>query len=212
RRMSFMLDELLDIATIEDGSPKLHLEPVSINAIASGVIDMVMYSVEDKPIVIENNISHDLPYVYGDENRLIQVMFNLLHNAIKFTPEGRIELTSELKGNYLHVSVKDTGIGMDKDTLNLIFNRYSQGRTRGFGKQGGFGIGLYLSKQLIELHKGELVVTSKPGQGSTFTFSLPIVKSVSVLTNQVEPDDIDGEVAENKRPVKQTATVKTTHM
>src|SRR5699024_7809501 len=69
-----------------------------------------------------------------------------------------------------------------------------------------------LSKQLIELHKGELVVTSKPGQGSTFTFSLPIVKSVSVLTNQVEPDDIDGEVAENKRPVKQTATVKTTHM
>lgn len=212
RRMSFMLDELLDIATIEDGSPKLHLEPVSINAIASGVIDMVMYSVEDKPIVIENNISHDLPYVYGDENRLIQVMFNLLHNAIKFTPEGRIELTSELKGNYLHVSVKDTGIGMDKDTLNLIFNRYSQGRTRGFGKQGGFGIGLYLSKQLIELHKGELVVTSKPGQGSTFTFSLPIVKSVSILTNQVEPDDIDGEVAENKRPVKQTATVKTTHM
>jgi len=208
RRMSFMLDELLDMATIEDGSPKLHIEPVSMNAIASGVIDMVMYSVEDKPVVIKNNIAKDLPYVYGDENRLIQVMFNLLHNAIKFTPEGNIELISELKGEHLYISVKDTGIGMDEETLKRIFNRYAQGRVQGYAGQGGFGIGLYVSKQLIELLEGELMVVSKAGQGSTFTFSLPIVKSAPVLQNQVEPVEFEETSAHKGRQEKEEPKVK----
>lgn len=181
RRMSFMVNELLDIASIESGAPKLQLHPVSMKAVATGVIDMVAYSVEGKPIRLINKISNRITKVQGDENRLIQIMFNLVHNAIKFTPEGVVEIDGSEREGFVYISVKDTGIGMDEKTVQEIFDRYVQGSNANVVAEGGFGIGLYVSKQLIELHGGSLNVQSTLGKGTTFTFSIPVAKTKQVI-------------------------------
>lgn len=184
KRMSSMVNELLDIAAIKDGLPKLNLHPVSIKAITSGVIDMVIYSTEGRPVKMINNLSDDLPYVQGDENRLIQIMFNLLHNAIKFTPEGKIVVDGEVKGDQVSISVMDTGVGMSEETVKQIFDRYVQGTNAEVITEGGFGIGLYICKQLIELHGGSLEVKSALGEGSAFTFSLPVAETKMLAASE----------------------------
>src|SRR5699024_2648501 len=160
------------------------LQPVSVKAIASGVIDMIVYATSEKSVLIKNNIPEDIPLVYADENRVIQVMVNLLHNAIKYTFEGEIEISGSVKGESVYISVGDTGVGMDQETINHIFERYSQGTNADLIGQGGIGIGLYLSQQIIELHHGELTVKSELDKGSTFTFSLPIIKSNKVIEDE----------------------------
>src|SRR5699024_9607244 len=176
-RMTRMLDELLEIDRLKDGKPSLHLQPVSIQAVTNGVIDMVRYKKEGKNIRIINQVAPNCPIVKADENRLIQIMFNLLHNAIKFTTAGEITISSRTEGNQVYISIKDTGIGMDQKTIQHIFEPYIQGTE---GKQlieGGFGLGLNISKKLVELQGGKLEVISTLGEGSIFTFSLPIAKS-----------------------------------
>lgn len=189
-RMSFTVNELLDIAVVEGGSPKLKLYPVSMKAITSGVIDMVAYSIEDKSIEIKNNISDELPYVQGDENRLIQIMFNLIHNAIKYTPKGTIEINGEIKEAMIYISVSDSGVGMSEKTVQNIFNRYVQGANADTIAEGGFGIGLYISKQLIELHGGTISVESTQGKGSTFTVALPMAETEETISHEENKAEI----------------------
>src|SRR5699024_1736641 len=151
-----------------DGKPSLQLQPVSIQAVTNGVIDMVRYMKEGKNIRIINQVAPNCPIVKADENRLIQIMVNLLHNAIKFTTAGEITISSRTEGNQVYISIKDTGIGMDQKTIQHIFEPYIQGTE---GKQlieGGFGLGLNISNELIELHCGKLEVISTLGEGSIF--------------------------------------------
>lgn len=110
---------------------------------------------------------NDLPPVYADENRITQVLFNLVHNGIKYTHEGAISVSGYVKNKYVYVVVKDTGIGIDEERLPTIFESYEQGS---IVSEGGFGLGLSISKQLVELHGGTLEVTSKKNQGTAFTF------------------------------------------
>lgn len=177
RRMSLMLHELLDISAIKEGIPKLNVEPTSIQAVTSGVIDMLSYSVEGRQVKLMNRIPRDFPLVLADENRLTQVIFNLLQNAVKFTYEGEIEVSAAIKDNQAVIAVRDTGIGIDEESLPFIFKPYEKGTNSKNNLEGGFGLGLFVSKQLIELHKGTLNVKSKLGEGSTFTFTLPLAKA-----------------------------------
>src|SRR5699024_4391240 len=101
---------------------------------------------------------------------------NLIHNAIKFTPEGTVEISGTERDGYVYVTVKDSGIGMSEETMRDIFDRYVQGSNANTVAEGGLGIGLYVSKQLIELHGGLLDVQSTLGKGSTFTFSIPVAQ------------------------------------
>lgn len=191
KRMSVLVDELLDVASIEGGTPKLNYEAVCVRAVVSGVIDMIAYSIEGKPVTIKNKISDDLPMVYSDENRLIQVLFNLIHNAVKFTPEGEIVIDAKVIDEEVYISVADTGIGMSKQTLERIFERYAQGDNADMIGEGGFGIGLYVSKQLVELHGGTFTVDSKLGEGSVFTLSLPIAeKEEQVIKESILKEEI----------------------
>src|SRR5699024_1709127 len=134
------------------------------------------------------------------EDRLIQIMFNLLHNAIKYTPEGEVEVNAESRNGYVHISVSDTGIGMDEKTLEEIFERYVQANNAGDITEGGFGIGLYICKQLIQLHGGEIVAKSTLGKGTTFTFSIPIATQQSSVKYD-DYDLADIEVAASNAPV-----------
>src|SRR5699024_7132935 len=123
---------------------------------------------------IVNHVPPNFPAVIGDENRVIQIIFNLLHNAVKYTPSGDITIQASIRDDIAYISIADTGVGMDEETIRTIFEAYKQGNNGELMLEGGFGLGLHISKQLVELHGGTLHVQSVLGEGSTFTFSLPV--------------------------------------
>lgn len=177
RRMSFMLDELLEMTSLKEGKPTLQLQPISLQAMTEGVVDMLHFMVEGKSVRIVNHIPPRFPSVMGDENRVIQIIFNLLHNAVKYTPSGEITIHTSSQDDIAYISITDTGIGMSEETIRTIFEAYIQGNNGASMLEGGFGLGLNISKKLVELHGGTLQVQSVLGEGSTFTFSLPLADS-----------------------------------
>ncbi|MFC0329096.1 ATP-binding protein [Paenibacillus sepulcri] len=174
KRMSFLLNDLLDFTRLKENSIRLQPAALPVQTIASGVMDMIRFMVEGKRLRLINGIPDAFPLVAADENRLIQILFNLLHNAVKFTEEGSITISSHEKDGFAYIHITDTGSGMDHDTLLRIFQPYEQGPFGSAGPTSGIGLGLSICRQLVELHGGVLSVVSAPEQGSTFTFSLPL--------------------------------------
>ncbi|MEI2396762.1 ATP-binding protein [Paenibacillus phytohabitans] len=178
RRMSFMLNDLLDLTRLKEGNIRLHVQTVQVQAVASGVFDMLRFMTDSKPIRLVNEIPNGFPPVMADENRLIQILFNLVHNAIKFTNEGTVAIRVTAQDGKAYISVADTGVGMDEEMLQRIFNPYEQGDSGITASPGGgIGLGLGICKQLVELHGETLVVTSASAQGSVFTFALALSDS-----------------------------------
>ncbi len=174
QRMSFTLNELLEMTRLEGNKPQLYIKPISMQAIVEGVIDMLQYKVKTKPLVLVNKIPKDFPIVMGDENRVTQIVFNLLHNAVKYTHRGEVVIQAFEKNDLAHISIKDTGIGMDKATIRNIFDPYEQGVNGETMMEGGFGLGLNISEKLVKWHGGTLRVDSVLNEGSQFTFTLPV--------------------------------------
>lgn len=174
RRMSLMLNDLLDVMSLKDNNPKLNLNTFSIHSIVLGVLDMLYVMKEGKQIRLINQIPENFPKVVADENRVIQIIFNLLHNAVKYTNEGEVTISGHVKNGMAEIVISDTGIGIDEDTIQRIFEPYEQGTLSKAMIEGGFGLGLNISKRLVELHGGTLQANSIVGKGSDFTFTLPI--------------------------------------
>jgi len=174
RRMSLMLHDLLDARTLQEGAPRLELRNVSVHTIATGVIDILRSLTEGSPVKMLNHIPEQFPQVYADENRVIQIVFNLLHNAVKYTNEGEITIRGQIMDGQAYISITDTGIGMDEETMQRIIEPYEQAEQDKTMVEGGFGLGLSISKQLIELQGGTLAFSSILGQGSEFIFTLPL--------------------------------------
>ncbi|MFC6548616.1 ATP-binding protein [Cohnella cellulosilytica] len=186
RRMSHMLGDLLDSMILKENGIQLALRRLSLQRVAGNVAEMLQFMLKGKPTVLINEIGPDCPDVEADENRLTQILFNLLHNAIKFTPEGTISVRAEPRGDRVTVVVADTGIGMDESALRRIFEPYEQVAPAS-QNGGGFGLGLGISKQLTELHGSALEVESKPGRGTVFRFSLQ--QASPLLAEPGEPAD-----------------------
>ncbi|MEK8127812.1 ATP-binding protein [Paenibacillus filicis] len=186
RRMSHLLGDLLDIVRLQDKRVILKPEPVSVQSTAAGVVDMLRYMTDGIPVSLRLDIPADLPVVFADEKRLIQILFNLVHNAIKYTDEGTITVSAETKGTQVVIHVSDTGHGMDEQTQSRIFLPYEQG-PQGVSEGGGIGLGLSISRQLVELHGSLLTVRSRPGHGSVFSFTLPNMASDSLQVSLAEP-------------------------
>lgn len=174
RRLTWILNDLIDVMSLQEGNPRLQKKVIFIQPIVNGVIDMLQFNAEVKSVQIANQISEDFPPVIADENRVIQIVFNLLHNAVKYTNEGTISIQAFAKDGRAYIVIADTGIGMDEHMLKRLFRPYEQGSTSVTMIEGGFGLGLSISKQLVELHGGTLDVSSALGEGSTFTFSLEL--------------------------------------
>lgn len=174
RRMSLMLNDLLDMAHLKERGLKLQEQSLSMHAIASGVIDMLRHLTEYKSLQINNDIPIGFPKVSADENRLIQVLFNLLHNAVKYSEEGIISIRAQLDNGKARILVEDTGIGIDEAMLQRLFEPYEQSDPGMAGAGGGLGLGLSICKQLVELHGGTLEVDSTIGEGSVFSFTLSL--------------------------------------
>jgi len=173
KRMSYLLHDMADAARLKENHIVLHTAPLDVRAVTAGVLEMVRFMTEGKPIRFRTVFPDSLPRVMADENRLIQVLLNLLHNAIKHTDEGEIVVSASLQERVVCVRVSDTGVGIASDDLQRIFQPYEQGQTSLVRAVGGFGLGLSISSQLVKLHGGHIEASSTPGMGSTFSFTLP---------------------------------------
>jgi len=203
RRMSRLLDDLLDLAQLREHRIMLNPEPLNLHAVVPGVAGMLKYMAENRPVRFRLALNHALPPVWADEKRFVQIVYNLLHNAFKFTEEGEITISAKLLNGQVEISVTDTGIGMDEQTLSNLFVPYMQGtNNRGDGK--GLGLGMSICKQLVELHGSELIVQSAPGRGSTFLFRLPVADAAAetaadtVRHEAVAPETLPAAVAESR--------------
>lgn len=174
KRLTLMLDDLLDVTRLKESTIRLHQKKISLESIFAGVFDMARLMLDGKPIALTVEIDDSFPSVWGDENRLIQILFNLVHNAIKFTDEGTITIRAATANGFAYIQVEDTGVGIEEKALQTIFQPYEQAERNSIRSSGGFGLGLHISKQLVELHGGTLTVQSTPGKGSVFTFTLPL--------------------------------------
>ncbi|WP_079909374.1 ATP-binding protein [Paenibacillus sp. 32352] len=177
-RMSHMLGDLLDVAQLQEQRLTLSKEPLLVQSVVPGVIGMLSFMTGTKPIQLHMDISEKLPPVMADEKRLVQILYNLLHNAIKYTEQGIISVSADMREGRAILHVSDTGIGMDEETQARIFLPYEQG-AYGVSDRGGIGLGLSICKQLVELHGGTLSVRSQLGEGSVFSFDLPITDEMN---------------------------------
>lgn len=176
RHMSRTLEDLLDITRLKEHRIQLQRERLDIQAVSVAVVDMLKALIENKNIQLEVRISSDFPHVAADKNRLIQILFNLLHNAVKYTDEGIISIDANMQDGMAHIHVADTGIGMKEETLHTVFEQYKQDDSSITAIGGGLGLGLSICQQLVEMHGGIIKANSILGEGSVFTFTLPLAE------------------------------------
>lgn len=179
-----LLDDILDIAKIEGGQLKLRLEPIDLKEVIEEVLPIAGSFLQNKPIQLNVAVAGNIPTFLADRLRVRQVLFNLLSNAAKFTKEGFILLNAWREQNLVFVSVEDSGIGIAQEDLALIFEDYQQVAGKGQGeiqfelrRHAGTGLGMPISKALVELHGGRIWVESELRRGSIFTFTLPLVRA-----------------------------------
>ncbi|MGB9791206.1 MAG: two-component system histidine kinase PnpS [Thermacetogeniaceae bacterium] len=173
-RLKRLIHDLLDLSLIESGKAKWQMMPLNIKEIALKVLEKLMPQIEEKGLEVTTEIPEDLPLALGNPDRIEQVLINLLHNAIQFTPSGgRIQLKGTARGNEIEVSVADTGEGIPEEDIPYIWERFHKVDKSRSRSSGGTGLGLAIVKHIVEAHGGKVKVESKPGKGSVFTFSIP---------------------------------------
>lgn len=197
RRMSYILNDLLDIARLKENRISLNLTGVSVHGIASSVIDTLRFMTDGKPIQLVNRVPINFPLVYADENRLNQILFNLLHNAIKFSNNGEVSVQAHIVDGWASIAVIDTGIGIDKALLDTVFEKYERNLSDWDPLKGGFGLGLSICKQLVEMHGGTLDVHSIPNEGSVFTFTLQLLEDEAIDEVVVPQAEVSASIFED---------------
>jgi len=208
RRLSNLINDILDFSKLRHQNIELQIKPVGIREIVDIVVTLSQPLIGTKNLQLINSVTSDIPLVDADENRVQQVLYNLIGNAIKFTESGTVEIsanaislespqladkessvTSQLQSlifrSKLQITVSDTGIGIAEEKLERIFKSFEQADGSTAREYGGTGLGLAVTKKLVELHGGEIQVSSKVGIGSQFTFSLPISQNQYVERKQL---------------------------
>ncbi len=175
RHLLELINEILDLAKVESGEMQLVLTEFLIEDCLDQVTEVVRPLASNKSIVLNHDIDPELGLIRGDEGRIKQILYNLLSNAIKFTPEdGRVDvLVARRENGTLEIAVADTGIGIKKEHQELIFSEFRQVEETYSRRYEGTGLGLALTRRLVELHNGSIWVESVLGEGSTFTFTIP---------------------------------------
>ncbi len=179
--MNRLVQDLMDISRIETGKMRLDMGPVVPEDIVKEVVQSHQNEIDSKKQTLHMDITPDLPVIMGDRGRLTQVLTNLLSNAHKYTPEGRditVRVTnlSAQSREYICWSVEDSGIGLSSDELDRIFTKYYRADRTVVRNTPGTGLGLVISRSIIELHGGSINVESTYQQGSTFSFTVPIIQ------------------------------------
>lgn len=173
-RLDSLINDILDISWMKNGEMKLKKRAVDLRSTANASMYIVSQLNKGKAIEFVNSIPDHIPPVYADEERLYQIFYNLIGNALKFTQRGQIVTGASLQQGYIEIWVKDTGSGIASDKLNDIFEPFYQVDAAETREAGGTGLGLSITRTLIELHGGSIQVVSEQGKGSCFTFTLPV--------------------------------------
>jgi PAS domain S-box-containing protein len=189
------INDLLDATRLETGKLSIELKPASPGAVVGRVVKTLRPAAAGKRIELFCEVEPGLPSVPLDENRITQVMTNLVNNALKFTEPGgriaaRVSLSAE-RADVIEVAVSDSGCGIPEEQLGRIFDRLYQVKNGDASTEQGVGLGLYISRELVRLHGGDIAVESKVGAGSTFTFTLPLQSPLERPNLLVVDDDPD---------------------
>ena len=172
-----LVDDLLDISRMEQGAFELEAGPLAVRPLILHAVAEMQFAAQEKEIRLETAVPKTLPPVWGDPNRLEQVVVNLLDNAIKFTPhEGAVTVRGRVLEGELVIEVQDTGPGIPADALDRLFARFYQVDASSTRRAGGIGLGLSISQQIVEAHGGRIWVDSEVGKGSTFSFTVPLAE------------------------------------
>ncbi|HMA37935.1 MAG TPA: ATP-binding protein [Chloroflexia bacterium] len=179
RRLSSLVNDILDFSKMREHDLVLQSKPLNMYRLADEVLTLSRALLGGKPVELRNEIDPAVPAVEADENRVQQILYNLVGNGVKFTAQGSVTLTAAVADGRLAITVADTGIGIPADKLDRIFGAFEQADGSTAREYGGTGLGLAVTKQLVELHGGQVLVESTPGQGSRFTFTLPLSDGVA---------------------------------
>lgn len=196
----YLIDELLDLAKIEAGKMPIVKSKVLIDDVIDKALKLNIAKANSKNLPISISIALDVPqYIYTDEVRLVQVLTNLINNAVKFTAQGKVKVIVDkvvvVDQDHLRCTVIDTGIGIAKDKQDGLFNAFTQADESMTRKYGGSGLGLSICRQIINLLTGELTLESKLGEGSSFSFNVPLLNNE--ITLQLVDKNADGNKNEN---------------
>ncbi len=177
KRMDRLIQDLLTLERMDAGIVPFEMNKFDVNDLLRAAGQKFSSRVDEEEIVIEEHITDENAMVFADADRLMQVLVNLIDNAIKFTPKGgRITLSSEITNKHVLIRVSDTGVGIPSSEQERIFERFYQvDKARPGGEKRGYGLGLAISKQIVETHQGSLSVTSTTGEGSRFVVKLPLL-------------------------------------
>ncbi len=220
KRLSNLVNDILDFSKLKNHDLDLQLKPVDIHSAVNIVLQLSRPLLEHKEIELINKVPKNASLAESDENRLQQMLHNLIGNAIKFTETGTVEVSMLTKGDFHEISVRDTGIGIPKEKFDTIFRSFEQGDGDAAREFGGTGLGLSVTKQLVDVHGGKIWVESEVGAGSTFTFTLPVSKasrSQISETNEAEMEneiihvlaDIEKEINPESELSRQSGTIET---
>jgi signal transduction histidine kinase len=174
RHLLSLINDVLDFSKIEAGQLALTINPYSIKDVIQAVVSSTQSLATEKNLTLKIAVPADLPTASGDERRILQVILNLVGNAIKFTDAGEVCIEAAATDGALAVSVADTGPGISAADQKLIFEEFRQAEESVAQRIGGTGLGLAIAKKIVELHGGKIWVESEVGKGSKFTFTLPL--------------------------------------
>jgi len=170
-RMNRLIQDLLDVARMESGQPTIERARLSARELIVGAVEMLRPLADSSALELRVDVDDDVPDMLGDRDRLLQVVENLIGNAIKFTePGGSITAGAAAREREVRFWVADTGVGIAPEHLPLVFDRFWQVTRSG---RHGAGLGLPIAKGIVEAHGGRIGVTSRPGRGTTFWFTIP---------------------------------------
>jgi diguanylate cyclase (GGDEF)-like protein len=176
KRLSNMINDILDFTKLKNKEIVLQIKPVDLKTIVGMMLVMSKPLVKGKDLTLVDEIDASLPIINADENRIQQILYNLVGNAIKFTEKGKIVISAQAAGDGVTVSVADTGIGIPEEKFERIFESFEQVDGSTAREYGGTGLGLSITKKLVELHGGTIHVESELGKGSRFIFTIPASK------------------------------------
>lgn len=187
RHLLQLINDILDISKIEAGKMKISPREIDLKWLVESTIPMFEPQLKNKGLDLKIDIPEGLPHIFGDEDRVKEILINLLSNAVKFTHHGGISISARLSERgikpgespmFMEICVSDTGIGIREEDIGKIFDKFVQADLTAVRQYEGTGLGLSIARGLVSLHKGIIWVTSKVGEGSTFCFTLPIKKEI----------------------------------
>jgi signal transduction histidine kinase len=174
-RLVDLINDLLDISRIEAGRIDLRCSTLDLGALVTTAATALRPQIDAHHQLLDLAVPDTLPNVWGDADRVLQILTNLLSNASKYTPDGgQLRIRAEPHEDMIAVSVSDTGVGMSPEELSRLFTRFYRVNNELTSEITGTGLGLAITRSLVEMHGGTITVSSTPGAGSVFTFTLPV--------------------------------------